>query len=72
MLTLTMVFLNEQGNKVSLNISPVKDTVTAAEVKTLMDTIISKNIFTSTGGDLKTKHSAYTTAKTQNDLDVLV
>lgn len=63
-----MVFLNTQGTKVSVTVPAVKAAVTGTEVKTLMDTIITKNVFKSTGGDLVTKHSAYTTDNTQTDL----
>lgn len=52
--TLQMVFQNQVGNNVSLTIPDIKDSVTSAEIKTLMELIISKNIFESVGGDLIT------------------
>ena len=56
--TLVMNFLNEGGKKVAIRVSNAKDSVTEVEVKTAMDVIIVKNLFTSTGGDLKVKDSA--------------
>jgi hypothetical protein len=57
--TLTMNFLNEQGKKTAVRVNNVREDVTEAEVKAAMDLIISKNIFTSSGGDLKVKDSAH-------------
>ncbi|NSW77343.1 MAG: DUF2922 domain-containing protein [Candidatus Atribacteria bacterium] len=53
-----MTFQNEAGRNVSLRLRYPKGTLTNQEVKTLMDTIIQKNIFASTGGDLVGKVSA--------------
>jgi hypothetical protein len=56
--TLRMTFLNEAGNRYSLNFRDPKDGLTGTEVATAMDTIIAKNIFQTTGGDLVSKDSA--------------
>lgn len=56
--TLQMVFQNQMGKNVSISIGDVKDTITADEIKTLMQMIIARNIFESTGGDLTTIMSA--------------
>lgn len=56
--TLQMVFQNRAGKNVSINVGEVKDSITSDEVKTLMQLIIAKNIFDSTGGDLITIMSA--------------
>lgn len=68
--TLTMNFLNEQGKKTAVKVNNVREDVTVAEVKTAMDLIISKNIFTSSGGDLKTKDSAYLVDTNSTEMDV--
>lgn len=68
--TLNMVFLNESGAKVQMNISSVKTDITDAQVKTLMDLIIAKNIFESKGGDLKTIDSAQIVEKSTTPLTV--
>ncbi|MVX67484.1 DUF2922 family protein, partial [Clostridium chromiireducens] len=56
--TLSMVFTTEYGEKTSLSINGVKPDLTKAEVDTLMDTIISKNIFVVSSGALVGKGSA--------------
>lgn len=56
--TISMVFLNQANKNVTLNLDNPRNNLTAAEVQAAMDTIITKNIFTSTGGDLVTKISA--------------
>ena len=65
-----MVFLNNSGKNVSMNISGVREDVTAAEIKTVMETIISKNIFISTGGDLLSIMSASLVSKDTQQLSV--
>jgi uncharacterized Fe-S cluster-containing radical SAM superfamily protein len=62
--TLSMVFITEKGVKSSLSISGVKPTLTKAEIDTLMDTIITKNVFLPTTGALVSKDSAQIVAKT--------
>ena len=68
--TLVMNFLNEGGSKTAIRVNNVKDGVTEAEVSAAMDVIIAKNIFTSTGGDLKNKDSAELVDKTSTELTV--
>ncbi|MCT8978318.1 DUF2922 domain-containing protein [Clostridium sp. CX1] len=68
--TLVMNFLNEEGKKTAIRVSNVREDVTDLEVKGAMDLIISKNIFTSTGGDLKIKDSAEIVDKSTTDLQV--
>ncbi len=53
-----MVFQNQIGKNVSISIGEVKDSITSEEIKTLMQLIVAKNIFESTGGDLTTIMSA--------------
>ncbi|MCX7904519.1 MAG: DUF2922 domain-containing protein [Caloramator sp.] len=52
MKTLQMVFQNTAGRNVSINIPYVKDGITTEEIRNLMQLIITKNIFDSTGGNL--------------------
>lgn len=56
--TLVMVFLNEIGARTTIALPCAKDVLTQEEVSAAMDVIIAKNIFSTTGGDLKVKHSA--------------
>lgn len=68
--TLVMNFLNEEGKKTAVRVSNVKEDITEAEVSAAMDVIIAKNIFVSTGGDLKSKDSAEITDKNSTELSV--
>lgn len=65
---LRMIFLNQLNKQVTINLNNPKDTLTAVEVQGAMDTVISKNIFTSTGGDLVSKVSARIIDTTTNEL----
>lgn len=65
---LRMVFLNQLNKQVTINLSNPKDTLDAATVQGVMDTVIAKNIFTSTGGDLVSKVSARIIDTTTNEL----
>ena len=68
--TLVMNFLNEQGRKTAVRVNNIKDSLTDAEVTAAMDVIIAKNIFESTGGDLKMKDSASVMDKNTTELTV--
>lgn len=68
--TLAMNFLNESGKKVAIRVSNVKDGITEAEVTAAMDVILAKNLFASTGGDLKVKDSAELIDKTSTEFTV--
>ena len=56
--SLQMVFLCETGEKSSITISEVKPGLTNENVISLMDTIISSNIFGKSKGALISKYSA--------------
>ena len=55
---LKMVFLTAAGKKVTFSISGLKSTITQAQINTLMDLIIAKNIFTTSSGDFVKKSDA--------------
>lgn len=50
--TLEMVFANAAGRRVTIRVPDARPDLTAAEVDAAMEQILSKNIFTSSGGDL--------------------
>ena len=50
--TLAMVFRNEAGKLVTLNVAEPRDNLTTAEVQAVMQDIVTKNIFSSKGGNL--------------------
>lgn len=66
--TLRMVFRNEEGKNVTISLSDPKENITAAEIETVMDLLIGRNVFTSTGGDIVTKHDIKLVTNTTDDL----
>jgi hypothetical protein len=62
--------MNESGRKVSIRLDEIADTVTNQQVSLVMDAIIEKNIFDSTGGDLILKDSAQIISKDIEELQV--
>lgn len=50
--TLEMVFKTDGGKTLTVAVRDPKDGLTLAAVQAVMETIIAKNIFTSTSGDL--------------------
>ena len=60
---LSMIFLTEQGSKSTITISGVKSTITQAQVNSLMDVIIAKNIFLPAAGALISKNDAKLTER---------
>ena len=67
---LTITFICTNGKKSSLTIEGVKSTITDEEVNTLMDTIITNNIFLNTNGALLEKASASLTQREVKDFAV--
>lgn len=68
--TLSMTFLTDAGTKASLSISGVKNTITETEVNSLMDTIISKDVFETNAGSFVKKSDAKLTAKNVTDYKI--
>ena len=56
--SLSMTFVTETGDKVSMTVSGVKSDISQAEVSTLMNTIIGKDVFLTKNGSLTAKYSA--------------
>ena len=50
--TLEMTFLNQIGREVTLNLRDPRDGLTLAAVTAAADLAVTKNIFTTSGGDL--------------------
>ena len=48
---LDLIFKNAVGKKVSLHIEEPKSGITKAEIDSAMQTVLTNNIFTSSGGD---------------------
>lgn len=60
---LVMIFLTELGIKSNFTISGIKSDLTSAQVNTLIDTIIAKNIFLTTSSALAKKFGVQITQK---------
>ena len=65
---LKMVFATPLNKQVTLSLNNPKDTLAAAEVQAAMDTIIAKNIFMTSNGELTAKVSARIIDTTTNEL----
>ncbi|MGQ9558781.1 MAG: DUF2922 domain-containing protein [Desulfurispora sp.] len=65
---LRMVFRNADGKAVTITLNDPKDNLTQAQVSSAMDTIIAKNVFTSSGGDLVEKTYAEVVETTRNTI----
>ena len=68
--TLSMTFVNTGGDKVSISVSGVKPGITQTQASALMDTIITKDVFTSKGGSLTAKYAAQLTERTVTKFEV--
>ena len=68
--TLNMVFGTEYGLKTTFNINHVKPDVKKEEVDSLMDTIISNNVFLLESGAIVKKISAQLVSKKVDKFDV--
>jgi hypothetical protein len=56
--TLEMVFQNAAGKNTRISISDPREDLSPAEVQGVMDLIVQKNIFDTTGGDITQALSA--------------
>ncbi|MDP4145772.1 MAG: DUF2922 domain-containing protein [Bacillota bacterium] len=68
--TLAMTFINADGKKTCIRLQNVKPAVTKDEVIEAMNVLITKNIFDTTGGDLKQIDSAVLEEKSSEELAV--
>lgn len=65
---LRMVFSTQGGSTSSITLPQPREDLTAAEVEAVMEQIITKNIFTTTGGDLTGKRDIKVVDTTTTDL----
>lgn len=68
--SLTMNFLTEIGEKTSMSITNVRDTLTESDVLGLMDTILLNDVFQSKKGTLFSKVSAQLVEKNITKFEV--
>lgn len=65
---LRMTFTNTSGNAVTITLPQPKDGLTTAQIEAVMDQIITKNIFLTSGGELIAKRDVKIVDTTTNDL----
>ncbi|MFZ3131748.1 MAG: DUF2922 domain-containing protein [Desulfosporosinus sp.] len=65
---LRMTFNNASGNAVSITLPEPKASLTAAQIEAVMEQIITKNIFLTTGGELISKRDVKVVDTTTDDL----
>ena len=62
--TLQMIFANEEERNVTISVTDPQPELGIAEIEPVMDAIIARNIFLSTGGDLTAKVRAQVVTRT--------
>ncbi len=50
---LLMTFMTKVGRKMSISVDDPREDITEADIKNVMDTIVSKNIFAPYGSDIE-------------------
>lgn len=66
--TLRMIFKNAAGKNVAINLPDPDPELTAMEVEAVMDSVVTRNVFDTTGGDIASKVRAEVVSR---DVDVL-
>lgn len=65
---LRMTFNNASGNAVTITLPEPMASLTAAQIEAVMDQIITKNIFLTSGGELISKRDVKIVDTTMDDL----
>lgn len=65
-----MVFTNAANKAVTITVPSVKETVTAAEIKAAMNTILTHNIFSTSGGVLASLKAASVVSTDTQDVTI--
>ena len=68
--TLEMIFTNEEGKAATVSIENPKEPVDPVAVSAAMDTILTANIFISSGGDFVGKKSARVVERNVEDVEL--
>ena len=69
--TLEMIFVNFVGDKVTLRLTEPREDITEVEVRTVMDQVVAKNVFDSSGGSLVGVAGARIVSRDVAELDIL-
>ena len=69
--TLELVFVNMAGDKVTMRVADPRDDLQEAEVRTVMDQVVAKDVFTSSGGSLTGVAGARLVTRDVAELNIL-
>lgn len=69
---LVMNFKNELDNSINLTIKEIRDDLTNTEVNDLMDLIIEKDVFVTSGGSLVKKVKAEVITKEKTEMELVI
>ncbi|MGL4877037.1 MULTISPECIES: DUF2922 domain-containing protein [Peptostreptococcaceae] len=69
---LLMTFLSESGKKVSLFVTDPREDVTEAEIKSVMELIVAKNIFAPGGDNIVSAKDAKIVQTATTEFDLVV
>lgn len=62
--TLQLIFSNTAGRNTTISVADPAPDLTALEVETVMDSVIDRNIFQTSGGDISAKVKAQVVSRT--------
>jgi len=66
---LEMEFLDSAGKKFKLTIDNPREDITGEEIKTVMDNIVARNVFSTTSGDIVSANGARLITTTVQDME---
>ncbi|SHF65779.1 Protein of unknown function [Caldanaerobius fijiensis DSM 17918] len=72
MKTLIMVFRNSIGRLVRISVDNVRDDITEADIKNAMGTLVAKNVFEISNGELKEPISASIVTTQTQEFDLVL
>lgn len=65
-----LLFKNEEGNNVTISLDDPIEPVNPDTVGKVMDEIIAQNVFSSSGGDLVSKHAARVVERNVTEIEI--
>ncbi len=66
--TLQMIFSNVEGRNTTISVGDPDPEITALDVETVMDSVIARNVFNTSGGDINGKVRAQIVSRTVDTL----
>ena len=66
--TLQLIFSNVEGRNTTISVGDPDPEITALDVETVMDSVIARNVFNTSGGDINGKVRAQIVSRTVDTL----